>query len=154
MASAAGADPQGHSGQGGRDGSPPRGGSYERADAPRGHAPESRRPPGGGYYAAPSYQPPPYQSPRYPAPPPRRPFGAEPGWRPAPVAPPGAYGGRMASLGWVVESIDRRSPGRVLDARVEDLGGRPVYRVIWLTVHGRRMEYTVDAATGAVLDGR
>jgi uncharacterized membrane protein YkoI len=60
----------------------------------------------------------------------------------------------MASLGWVVESIDRRSPGRVLDARVEDLGGRPVYRVIWLTVHGRRMEYTVDAATGAVLDGR
>jgi uncharacterized membrane protein YkoI len=54
----------------------------------------------------------------------------------------------------VLESIDRRTPGRVLDAHIEDMGGRPVYRVLWLTVHGRRMEYSVDAATGAVLSGR
>jgi uncharacterized membrane protein YkoI len=53
----------------------------------------------------------------------------------------------------VIESIGRRSPGRVLDARVEDRGGRPVYRVLWLTTHGRRIAYIVDAETGAVLGG-
>jgi uncharacterized membrane protein YkoI len=60
----------------------------------------------------------------------------------------------MASLGWVIESIGRRSPGRVLDAQVEDRGGRAVYRVLWLTTHGRRMDYIVDAETGVVLSGR
>jgi uncharacterized membrane protein YkoI len=53
----------------------------------------------------------------------------------------------------VIEQLGHRSPGRVLDARVEDLGGRPVYRVLWLTNNGRRMAYMVDAETGAVLGG-
>jgi uncharacterized membrane protein YkoI len=60
----------------------------------------------------------------------------------------------MASLGWVIESIQRRSPGRQLDADVAYMDGRPVYRVRWLTVHGRRMDYLVDAETGVIISGR
>ena len=60
----------------------------------------------------------------------------------------------MASLGWVIETIRRRSPGRQLDADVGYIDGRPVYRVRWLTEHGRRMDYLVDAATGVILSGR
>jgi uncharacterized membrane protein YkoI len=60
----------------------------------------------------------------------------------------------MASLGFVIESIRRRSPGRQLDADVDFMDGRPVYRVRWLTVHGRRMDYLVDAETGVILSGR
>jgi uncharacterized membrane protein YkoI len=60
----------------------------------------------------------------------------------------------MASLGWVIESIRRLSPGRQLDANVDYMDGRPVYRVRWLTVHGRRMDYLVDAETGVILSGR
>jgi uncharacterized membrane protein YkoI len=79
-----------------------------------------------------------------------------PGWRPAQRTAPGLYGAYRApaaSLGWVIESIGRRSPGRVLDARVEDRAGRAVYRVLWLTAHGRRIDYIVDAETGAVIGG-
>jgi hypothetical protein len=140
----------------------PGGGGHARQGAPVGHedAYAPRREPGPGYFGGPPpYGAGPYQPPRYAAPPPSRPQGAAPGWRPAPRAPPGlyrAYGpyrSPTASLGWVIESIGRRSPGRVLDARVEDRAGRPVYRVLWLTSHGRRIDYIVDAETGAVLGG-
>jgi uncharacterized membrane protein YkoI len=60
----------------------------------------------------------------------------------------------MASLGWVIEGIRRRSPGRQLDAQVAYIDGRPVYRVRWLTEHGRRTDYIVDAETGVILNGR
>ena len=33
------------------------------------------------------------------------------------------------------------------------MDGRPVYRVFWLTVHGRRVDYLVDAQTGVILNG-
>lgn len=59
--------------------------------------------------------------------------------------------GQFAPLGQVIDSLDRRTPGRQLDAGIEDLNGRPVYRVRWMTAHGRRIDYLVDAATGAVL---
>ena len=68
--------------------------------------------------------------------------------------PPGTELPRMASLGWVIGKIGRRSPGRQLDAEVDYMDGRPVYRVFWLTVHGRRMDYLVDARTGVILSGR
>jgi hypothetical protein len=93
--------------------------------------------------------------------PPRRPGDAPPGWRGAPREPPGitrepgAVHSRMASLDWVIESIQRRSPGRQLDANLGYVdGGRPVYVVRWLTQHGRRTDYIVDAQTGAILSGR
>ena len=60
----------------------------------------------------------------------------------------------MASLGWVIESIRRRTPGRQLDAEVAMVGGRPVYHVLWITPQGRRMDYIVDAQSGAILSGR
>ena len=60
----------------------------------------------------------------------------------------------MAPLGRVIEGIRRRIPGRQLDAGIEYRGERPVYRVRWVTAHGRRVDYIVDAATGAILSGR
>ncbi len=30
---------------------------------------------------------------------------------------------------------------------------RPIYRVRWMTHNGRRMDYLIDAATGAILSG-
>jgi len=112
-----------------------------------------RPPSGGGFYG---YVPGGggYAPPRYAAPPPRRPFLAVPGWRAAPEEAPGLRGRRMASLGGVIQSLQRRSPGRQLDAEVGYLDGRTVYRVLWLTERGRRMDYIVDAETGAVLSAR
>ncbi|MHB8529747.1 MAG: PepSY domain-containing protein [Caulobacteraceae bacterium] len=63
-------------------------------------------------------------------------------------------GGRLAPLGRVIEGIGRRSPGRQLDAGLEYEGGRPVYRVRWMTDRGRRIDYIVDAATGRILGAR
>jgi len=123
---------------------------------PRG-SPYGFAPPYGG---APRYAPPPPVR-NYESPPLRRPYDAPPGWRGAARAPPGMARGpegmdrpRMASLGWVIESIRRRSPGRQLDADIDYMDGRPVYRVRWLTERGRRMDYIVDAETGVILSGR
>ena len=131
-------------------------GVYERPGPPTGRGPGAP----GGY---PAYPPPYAAPPRYASPPPRRTYEAPPGWRAAPRQPPGIGGPRppgamdaprMASLGWVIETIRQRSPGRQLDADVAFMDGRPVYRVRWLTVHGRRMDYYVDAETGVILSGR
>ncbi len=62
--------------------------------------------------------------------------------------------GQFASLERVIDSLERLSPGRQLDAGIEDLNGRPVYRVRWMTIHGRRIDFLVDAASGAVLAQR
>ncbi|HEY5072488.1 MAG TPA: PepSY domain-containing protein [Caulobacteraceae bacterium] len=66
----------------------------------------------------------------------------------------GVRRGAMAPLGRVIEGIGRRTPGRQLDAGIEFEGGRTVYRVRWITTHGRRIDYIVDAATGNILRGR
>jgi uncharacterized membrane protein YkoI len=114
--------------------------------------PAERRAPGGAFYGyAPNN---PYEPRRYAAPPFRRPFEAIPGWRAAPEEGPGFGGRRMAPLGSVIQSIRRLAPGRQLDAEVGYLGDRPVYRVLWLTAQGRRMDYVVDAESGAILSGR
>jgi uncharacterized membrane protein YkoI len=54
----------------------------------------------------------------------------------------------------VIEALQRRTPGRQLDTGIEYDGGRAVYRVRWLTSHGRRMDFLVDAATGNILAER
>lgn len=59
--------------------------------------------------------------------------------------------GRAIPLGRVMEQIRRRTPGRPLDAGMEQLGNRPVYRVRWAAEDGRRIDYIVDAETGAIL---
>ena len=54
-------------------------------------------------------------------------------------------------LGQAIESIRRRSPGRELDAGLEQWQGRPAYRVRWAAPDGRRIDYMVDAESGAIL---
>jgi len=55
-------------------------------------------------------------------------------------------------LAQVIEIIRRTTPGRQLDAGLEEgPGGRPVYRVRWAAADGRRIDYLVDARTGAIL---
>ena len=60
---------------------------------------------------------------------------------------------QMMPLGQVIERIRQRSPGRQLDAGLEYQGERPIYRVRWMTKDGRRIDYLIDAVTGAILSG-
>jgi hypothetical protein len=66
----------------------------------------------------------------------------------------GVRQGQMAPLGRVIAGIRERTPGRQLDVGIEYLGARPVYRVRWMTAHGRRVDYIVDAGSGAILGVR
>jgi hypothetical protein len=58
---------------------------------------------------------------------------------------------RFVPLGQAIDSIRRRGPGRELDAGLEQWGGRPAYRVRWAGPDGRRIDYMVDAESGAIL---
>ncbi len=60
---------------------------------------------------------------------------------------------RCVPLAKVIEQINARSPGRQLDAGLEYQGDKPIYRVRWMTRNGRRVDYLIDAATGAILSG-
>lgn len=60
---------------------------------------------------------------------------------------------RIMPLGRVIEQLNARSPGRQLDTGLEYQGDRPIYRVRWMTRNGRRVDYLIDAATGAILSG-
>jgi uncharacterized membrane protein YkoI len=51
----------------------------------------------------------------------------------------------------VIREINRRDPGYQLDAGLEQEGGRTVYRVRWASSNGRRIDYIVDALSGAIL---
>jgi len=63
----------------------------------------------------------------------------------------GVRRGRYAPLGQVIREINRRDPGYQLDAGIEQQGGRVIYRVRWASSHGRRIDYIVDALSGAIL---
>jgi hypothetical protein len=60
---------------------------------------------------------------------------------------------RLMPLGQVIEQLSQRMGGRQLDAGLEYQGGRPIYRVRWITRDGRRVDMLIDATTGAVLSG-
>jgi uncharacterized membrane protein YkoI len=49
-------------------------------------------------------------------------------------------------------NISRGTPGRMLDAW-QEVGpdGRPAYRVRWAAAGGRRIDFIVDAQTGAII---
>ncbi len=66
----------------------------------------------------------------------------------------GVRQGQLAPLGRVIGSIRQRTPGRQLDAGLEYQGARLVYRVRWITDQGRRVDYIIDAETGAIVSGR
>jgi hypothetical protein len=59
----------------------------------------------------------------------------------------------LMPLGRVIEQVRARTPGRQLDAGLENQNGRPIYRVRWMTKDGRRIDYLIDAVTGAILSG-
>jgi uncharacterized membrane protein YkoI len=55
-------------------------------------------------------------------------------------------------LAQVIATVARRTPGSLLDAGLEMApDGRPVYRVRWATADGRRIDYLVDARSGAII---
>src|SRR5579864_2151290 len=103
--------------------------------------------------------------------PPSHPQAGQPAGKPAtpPAHPPNSLGAdwrlqqdevrqgvrqrRIMPLSRVIEQISARSPGRQLDAGLEYQGDRPIYRVRWMTSDGRRVDYLIDAATGAILSG-
>jgi len=63
----------------------------------------------------------------------------------------GVKQGRYIALEKVIGEINRRTPGYQLDAGLEEAGGKPVYRVRWAAANGRRIDYIVDAVSGAIL---
>lgn len=75
------------------------------------------------------------------------------GWRPDAQnqAREAVQRGRNVPLARVLRDLQRRTPGRHLDVGLEQSEGRQVYRVRWATADGRRIDYIVDAQTGAVL---
>lgn len=141
---------------------------------------EERRAPGRGEdrgraYAAPAYRGAPYGG--Y-ASPPYAIYPSEPAYGPPPpgayvYTPPPGYApnslgadwgqqqdqarigvreGRLMPLGQVMDLIRRRTPGRLLDAGLEPgPDGRPAYRVRWAATGGRRIDFIVDAVSGAIL---
>ena len=73
-------------------------------------------------------------------------------WRPQQdEARRGVRQGRMLPLESIAPRLNRRAPGRLLDAGIESRGGLPVYRVRWQAADGRRIDYLVDAATGMII---
>jgi uncharacterized membrane protein YkoI len=73
-------------------------------------------------------------------------------WRPQQEeARQGVRQGRMVPLQSIAPRLNRRAPGRLLDAGIENHGGQKLYRVRWQAADGRRIDYLVDAATGAVV---
>ncbi|MDP1737100.1 MAG: PepSY domain-containing protein [Caulobacter sp.] len=74
------------------------------------------------------------------------------GWAPREDdAREGVRGGRLVPLESVIRNIARSTPGRLLDAGLEDQGGRPIYRVRWQAANGQRIDFIVDARTGAII---
>jgi hypothetical protein len=63
----------------------------------------------------------------------------------------GVRGGRLVPLETVIRNIARSNPGQLLDAGLEDRGGRPIYRVRWQTNDGRRIDFIVDAQSGQII---
>jgi hypothetical protein len=101
-------------------------------------------------------QPPPRYAPRPPAAlaPPRRPNSLGPDWAlQQDEARRGVRQHQLVPLGRVIAQIGVRTPGRQLDTGLEYQDGRAIYRVRWMTRDGRRVDYLIDAATGAILGG-
>jgi uncharacterized membrane protein YkoI len=59
--------------------------------------------------------------------------------------------GRAQPLGAIVSQVQRRQPGRLLDADLNERGGRLVYRLRWMTPNGNVLNMIVDARSGRVL---
>ncbi len=90
----------------------------------------------------------------YYAEPPRRPQNSlREGWREQQdEAREGVRNGELRQLGGIISDLRRRQPGRMLDTGIErGPNGQAVYRIRWAAQNGRRIDYIVDARTGAVI---
>jgi uncharacterized membrane protein YkoI len=59
---------------------------------------------------------------------------------------------RLISLNQITAQIQRSTPGKLLDATPPDPSSpRPVYRIRWQADNGQRIDFVVDAQTGAIL---
>jgi hypothetical protein len=116
------------------------------------------------YQEPPSYGPPPARGGYYAPPRPYEPPLAPYDYQGRPNSLGGQWGqqqnearmgvsqGRIVPLSRVVQSIERLRPGRVLDAGLEtEPDGRAAYRVRWAATGGRRIDFIIDAETGAII---
>ena len=60
-------------------------------------------------------------------------------------------GARQVPLAQVLAMLGSRYPGRALDTRQGDAGGRRAYFVQWQLENGRVVVFVVDAETGQIL---
>ncbi len=127
---------------------PPRAAYLGVYGAPRpAYPPSPYGPPPAGLYAGRTYPPP------YPSPPGAYGSGFGGNWREEQDEVRRAVrDGRHVPLGQAIAAVRQRMPGHVLDAAVQaGPDGRTLYRLRWATNDGRRIDYLVDAATGAVV---
>jgi hypothetical protein len=104
--------------------------------------------------APPPLAPAPFHAPAPISAPPRRPNSLGADWRlQQDEARLGVQNRQLMPLGRVIEQVRRRAPGRELDAGLEQFNGRPTYRLRWMTRDGRRIDYLIDATTGAMVRG-
>jgi uncharacterized membrane protein YkoI len=61
---------------------------------------------------------------------------------------------RLVPLAQVISQLHARDRGRPLDAGLEYQGDRAIYRVRWMSADGRRIDFLIDATTGAILSGQ
>jgi hypothetical protein len=109
-------------------------------------------PPPGYAYGPPAYYPAP--APAYAYPPPGYiPNSLGAGWgQQQDQARRGVRQGGLMPLGQIIAGLRRSNPGRLLDAGLEPgPDGRPAYRVRWAGAGGRRTDFIVDAASGAII---
>jgi len=62
--------------------------------------------------------------------------------------------GRIMSLGQVLQRVQQRVQGRMLDASLVNYGGRPIYLIKMITRDGNVAIVSADAATGNILSIR
>lgn len=62
--------------------------------------------------------------------------------------------GRILSLGQVLQRVQQRVPGRMLDANLIEQHGRSIYLIKMITRNGNVALVTADAATGNILNIR
>ncbi len=88
------------------------------------------------------------------APDPREVYERRGGGRPEAPMPPQAYGPPRISQQAAIGAIARRSPGgRLLDSMPVMRNGRTYYSVRYLTRGGDRVDFLVDAESGAISQG-
>ena len=71
--------------------------------------------------------------------------------RGSPASEPKAPSAPNKPLSEIEAQINRQYPGHRLAAKLDQQDGRTVYRISWSADPGRRIDFVVDAQTGAIL---